>query len=230
MATYNGGKFIRDQISSILCQLADTDEIVITDDQSSDNTLDIINSFHDSRIKLFINESRLGYTKNFEKAITHSKGDYIFLSDQDDVWLPGRVDKMIKKLSDYHLVFSNGSLVDGNLENLGVTIFQLRGGMSGFLRNFIKVQYIGLCIAFRRTILIKLLPFPTRSHLCPHDMWIALISEFYYSTSPISEQLILYRRHEHNASNGGFKAKNSYYKMFKFRLYSMVMVVSRYFR
>ena len=85
MATYNGEKYIQEQIDSILCQLSKDDELVISDDHSTDATCDIIKSYNDRRIKLFLNELAKGVTHNFENALLHSKGDIIFLADQDDV-------------------------------------------------------------------------------------------------------------------------------------------------
>ena len=94
MAVYNGEKYIREQIASILGQLAPGDELIISDDGSSDGTLDEARAFGDARIRLLANQLDRGYSGNFENAIRHAGGDIIFLSDQDDVWLPGRVEKM----------------------------------------------------------------------------------------------------------------------------------------
>ena len=89
MATYNGEKYIREQIDSILPQLSDSDELVISDDGSSDSTIDIIQGYNDRRIRLYHN-TRHGVTWNFENALRQSRGDVIFLADQDDVWKPGK--------------------------------------------------------------------------------------------------------------------------------------------
>ena len=90
IATYNGGAFIKDQIYSILLQLSQNDEIIISDDGSRDSTLNILFSFNDSRIKIYKNGGKHGVVSNFENAIKHATGDYIFLCDQDDVWMPGK--------------------------------------------------------------------------------------------------------------------------------------------
>lgn len=88
MATYNGEEYIKEQLESILCQLGEMDEIIISDDGSTDNTLNIIESYNDSRIKIHINTGKHGFVYNFENALQKAKGEYIFLSDQDDIWLP----------------------------------------------------------------------------------------------------------------------------------------------
>lgn len=230
MATYNGEKYISEQISSILHQLGTDDELIITDDISSDGTIEIVRSFDDARLKLHINESRLGYSKNFEKAISLSKGDFIFLSDQDDVWLENRVYRMMLDLENNYLVVSNAEFVDSNLQPLGESVFNLRGGRAGFFWNIYKLQYIGICIAFRREMLGKLLPFPNRVDLCPHDMWIACVAELYFKTARISENLMLYRRHLSNVSSGGYKSKNSLIRMLSIRIYVCITVLTRFFK
>ena len=120
MATYNGQKYIKEQIDSILCQLGHADELVISDDHSTDLTPDIIKSYDDKRIKFFYNELKKGVTHNFENALLKSKGDILFLADQDDVWLPGKLEKMVDFMQQggYDVVECNCALVD---ENLNVT-------------------------------------------------------------------------------------------------------------
>lgn len=93
LATYNGQQYILEQLQTILPQLSEDDEIIISDDNSTDNTVNLIKSINDNRIKIFINKSgKRIYTKNFENAINHSLGDFIFLCDQDDVWMPNKVE------------------------------------------------------------------------------------------------------------------------------------------
>src|SRR5688500_13094934 len=93
MATKNGATFIKEQLDSILPQLATDDEIIISDDCSGDDTLTVIRAFQDPRIRLLESSSEKGITRNFESSLNASKGDYIFLADQDDVWLPGKVNR-----------------------------------------------------------------------------------------------------------------------------------------
>ena len=121
MATYNGGKHIREQIESILPQLSLNDEIIISDDGSNDETVKIINSFNDKRIKLFFNQRKKEFnsrhalvTSNFENALKNAQGDIIFLSDQDDVWRDDKVKIYVDSLKDYHVVMSNYDVIDSN--------------------------------------------------------------------------------------------------------------------
>ncbi len=227
MATYNGANYIKEQLESILSQLDFDDEIIISDDNSTDTTVSIIKSFSDDRIKLIVNREKLGYTKNFENALNQVSGDYIFLSDQDDVWYNNKVSKMKVALKKSFMVVSNAEIVDSNLNQINPSHFELHGTKKGFFINFLMTRYIGACMAFRRDVLIKALPFPDNQNLCPHDYWLALISEFYYNVYLIKEPLIKYRRHSTNASTGGKFSRNSIFKIVRTRFYIMTKLISR---
>jgi len=204
MATYNGEMYIKEQVASILKQLDLEDEIIISDDNSVDQTISILKGFKDSRIKIFYNSNEAGHTNNFQNAIQLASGDYIFLSDQDDVWYDNKLRQMLELLQEYEFVVSDANIVDEHLIPLGSTYFKIRGGgQNGFINNLIKAKYLGCCMAFQKKVLKKILPFPSNTSLCPHDLWISLIAEYYYTTHVINEPLILYRRHGKNVSTGG---------------------------
>src|ERR1700712_112451 len=118
MATYNGENYIQAQLDSILKQIAAGDEVVISDDSSSDKTLDIIRSIPDPRIRLFAGNRFRDPIKNFQNCLKLASGDYIFLSDQDDVWLEGKYEKMTQLLLEYDLVISDSIIVDEKLEQI----------------------------------------------------------------------------------------------------------------
>lgn len=226
MATYNGEKYIKEQLVSILKQIGPLDEIIISDDLSKDKTIEIVKGLNDQRIKIFFNTNK-GYTNNFQNSIKNASGDLIFLADQDDVWVDDKIQIMSDLLKKYDFVVSNAQMVNKDLENLGATYFQLRGGgKSGFLNNLIKLQYIGCCMAFRKIILKKAFPFPKKTTLCSHDLWIALISEFYFNTFVIQEPLLLYRRHGENVST--YISSTSLFLKIQFRIYSFYKVLSRF--
>ena len=226
IATYNGEKYIKDQLLSIIKQIDTNDEIIISDDLSSDNTIEIIESLKDSRIKIFFNKNK-GYTNNFQNAIKLASGNYIFLSDQDDIWVENKLKIMSDLLLKYDFVVSDAKLVNTKLESLGTTYFELRGGgENGFINNLKKLKYIGCCMAFRKKILKKTLPFPNNTLLCPHDFWIALIAEFYFKTHVIKEPLLLYRRHGGNVSSH-ISSTSIIFKI-QFRIYTFLKVVSRF--
>ena len=204
MATFNGERFIREQIESILAQLSQDDELIISDDGSSDSTCEIIRSFADERIHLIFNQGEHGFTPNFENALTNARGDFIFLSDQDDVWLDGKVDKMLRALETNDLAISDCITVNESLEILQQSRFEAFHIRPGFLRHFIKSRYLGCCMAFKRSFLSALLPFPRNGNLVEHDIWIAAMGFLYYRVGLIKTPLIYYRRHGQNASDGGF--------------------------
>lgn len=226
MATYNGEKYIKEQLVSILKQIGPRDEIIISDDLSKDKTIEIVKGLNDKRIKIFFNTNK-GYTNNFQNSIKNASGDLIFLADQDDVWVDDKIQIMSDLLKKYDFVVSNAQMVNKDLESLGTTYFQIRGGgKSGFLNNLIKLKYIGCCMAFRKIILNKAFPFPKNTTLCSHDLWIALISEFYFSTFVIQEPLLLYRRHGENVST--HISSTSLFLKIQFRIYSFYKVLSRF--
>ena len=102
MATYNGEKYLAEQLDSILAQTVQDFELIVCDDCSSDSTAEILSRYaeKDSRIKIFVNEKNLGFVKNFEKAVSLCSGEYIALSDQDDVWFAGHLEILLRNIKD----------------------------------------------------------------------------------------------------------------------------------
>lgn len=224
MATYNGEKYIKEQIESILSQLGENDELIISDDNSSDNTVEIIKEFNDPRIKIEIYErDKSGMlpinlvTTNFENALKKAKGDIIFLSDQDDVWCENKIKVMQKYLKDFDYVVSDCYVTDGDLNIKSITRFD-----GSFTRNRFKAliaptPWQGSCAAFNRKVLEKSLPFP--KNLQSHDRWIGYIGSLIYKSCIIDEPLIYYRRHIHNtstATSGKSKASLLYKVLTRF--------------
>jgi glycosyltransferase involved in cell wall biosynthesis len=206
IATYNGEKYIKEQLYSILSQISKEDEIVISDDGSTDNTLNIISAFHDDRIRVYFNKTvnKLRsinlVTSNFENALNHVRGNIIFLSDQDDVWLENKVECSLKYLKKYDYIVSDCYITDQNLNIINNTRFY---NGSGFTKNrwkalFAPTPYQGSCAAFHKKILKKALPFPMK--IQSHDRWLGYVASFFYSYKIIPEPLILHRRHGNNTS------------------------------
>ncbi|MGL5050360.1 MAG: glycosyltransferase family 2 protein [Fusobacteriaceae bacterium] len=228
IATYNGEKYIKDQLDSILCQCGKDDEIILSDDNSTDKTLEIVRKYNDSRIKIYKNLKEKGYTSNFENALLKAKGKYIFLSDQDDIWMKTKIEITLKNLENSDLVISDCQVVNENLEILEKSYFVLRGKRKGFIGMLYKTDYLGCCMAFNQKILKKGLPFPKNKKMCPHDLWLGSIGYLFFNVKKIDDKLILYRRHNNNASTGGIKGENILFKI-KFRIYLLVEVVKRKF-
>ena len=196
MATYNGGKYLKEQIDSILDQLSITDELIISDDFSSDNTIEIINSYNDKRIKLLQNNNNpKSITSNFENAMSNSVGEYIFLADQDDVWFGNKVNVIMEYLLKYDLVISDSIITDENLNIISNSSFELFKSKKGILKNIAKNSYYGSCMAFKREIMEKSLPIPKNKEI-GHDLWIGLIAEIFYKVYFLKKPLIFYRRHK----------------------------------
>ncbi|WP_419870117.1 glycosyltransferase family 2 protein [Chryseobacterium sp. CT-SW4] len=198
LATYNGEKYITEQLKSILTQLGEDDEIIISDDNSSDKTIEIINGFNDKRIKILQNKDK-GITKNFENALKNASGDYLFLSDQDDVWLPQKVFYSLKGLEYYDLVVTNCKVTDENLNIINQSYFDLNNSRSGFLKNFYRSSYLGCCLAFKKEMLTDILPIPRNLYLY-HDWWIGYLADIKYKVKFIDVPCLLYRRHDFNMS------------------------------
>lgn len=214
MATYNGEKYIKEQLDSILSQLGEKDEIIISDDGSFDRTIEIIESYQDSRIKIFRNSFR-NLTLNFEFALKQANGSYVFLSDQDDVWLPNKVEVSLSHLIKSDVIVSNCLVVNQDLQVINKSFFNLNNSKKGLFSNLIKNSYLGCCLAFRREILFKALPFP--ENIPMHDIWLGFISELFYEVKFIEEPLMLYRRHGANESPTGENSPFSLYTKILFR-------------
>lgn len=217
MATYNGEKYIKEQLESILCQLASDDEVIISDDGSKDSTLDIIESLHDNRIKVFENEGRHGVVPNFENAIKRASGDYIFLSDQDDVWAQNKVVIVLSYLKRYDFISHNAEMIDSEGHSLNIDYFSIRKTQYGFWNNLYRMGYLGCCMAFKRKCLDVVLPFP--KDILWHDMWITANLHLYFHGIIIQDCLLRYRRHGNNASPSGEKSTYSIGFKIKYRLF-----------
>lgn len=228
LATYNGEKFIREQLTSVLSQLGKEDEIIVTDDSSTDKTLEIIRSFDDSRIKIFANNTFHSPVFNFENALKHSSGNYIFLCDQDDIWLPNKVEIFIEKLSYHDLVVSDCFLVDINADIIADSYYSISPPKNGLLNNLLHNHYLGCCMAFKRDVLRKILPFP--AHIAMHDIWIGLCAEAFYNPIFIPNKLIKYRRHGGNASSTGEGSHYSIFYCVFYRLYFLCQIILRFFK
>jgi glycosyltransferase involved in cell wall biosynthesis len=202
MTTYNGEQFIREQLMTILSQLRTGDEVVICDDSSTDSTVDIICSFNDPRIRLLVNTKNLGFSRNFTKCISLSRNDVIFICDQDDVWLPNKVEKYLKifrENPDVVAVMSNMEIIDGVGQVTSDRFLNLRSGYGNrlirVLRYYVKSTYYGCSMAFRSELCDKVLPLPFH-----FDTWIGLVSDMYGHCYHLDEVTMQYRRHGGNFS------------------------------
>lgn len=201
MATYNGEKFVAQQLQSILSQLSDSDEVIISDDSSTDHTVDVIRKISDPRIRLIEQQIFRSPMLNFQNALQHATGDYIFLSDQDDIWEANKVAIILPLLNQFDLVLTDCQVVNEKGVILFDSFFKQRGSRPGFWQNLYKNSYVGCCMAFRREVLLYALPFPDQVHM--HDWWIGLLVEAKGRVHFFKKPLIRYVRHGANVSPTG---------------------------
>lgn len=199
VATYNGERYIEQQLRSILSQIALEDEVIVSDDGSTDDTLKIVDSIGDKRI--CVRHSHAHYFKdNFIEAMQEAKGDIIFLSDQDDVWLPGKYERCLKELKDVDLVCTNSQMTDGELKIIEPNFFSIYHSGPGVFKNAMNNTYYGSCMAFRRKVLEAALPMPQTREI-GHDIWLGLVAEMTGKVRFIDTPYLLYRRHEYTKTS-----------------------------
>lgn len=226
IATHNGEKYIKEQVDSIISQLAAEDEIVVSDDGSTDNTISLLETYKDPRVKIFRYKQPSKsihpheyVCRNFENVLNHAQGDYIFLSDQDDVWMPDKVKVCMNALREHDLVLHDFMHID---ENETVTQELHYNGTFRRKNYFLRAgKHYGCAMAFKRNVLDYALPFPP--HLLLHDYWIGILAEtlgdFYY----IEQPLIRYRFHVQNTS----QIKNSLSFKLSYRIKTLFNVIKR---
>lgn len=224
IATYNGARYIAEQLASILKQLSAEDEVVVSDDGSTDGTIDIVRSLNDRRIRIVDGPRRHSPTLNFERALRNAKGEYIFLADQDDVWLEGKVTRCVEELQMCDCVVSDARVTDSLLNTTSESLFQLMHVKRGRLSNLLwRNGYTGCCMAFKREVLSKALPFPTDIPM--HDIWIGNVAAFCGSLHFIDDRLLRFRRHDAAASCNGKESTYSLWQKLSFRWHTLKNIV-----
>ncbi len=225
MATFNSEKYLELQINSILSQLGKNDELIISDNGSSDRTIEIIKSYKDNRIKLSIFREIRSPIFNFENALKNASGDYIFLADHDDIWYYSKIKEVKKILYKHDLVVHDAHIIDKNGNIIGESLFKVLSSGKGLKKNLLKNSYVGCTMAFNRYILDKSIPFPRDIPM--HDWWIGVIAEIYGKVFFLNQQLIGYRRHDNNFS---FTLKNSRYSLIKKTMFRYNIVKNLFLR
>lgn len=207
LASYNGEKYIREQLDSILSQTIQDFEVVVCDDASIDNTWSILEEYteKDSRFRIYKNKENLGFKKNFEKAISLCKGNYIALSDQDDVWKERHLEVLYNSIGNKCGVLGNALMVDNDLNSLNKTHIEYIGGNSNYITSIdvmlLRVIYVGnFCqgasMMFKSSFLKSIIPVPEIFEV--HDIWFALAAILKKSFVFNPEIITLYRQHNSN--------------------------------
>ncbi len=208
MATYNGSAHVREQLASILAQLGPRDEVVVVDDASTDDTRAVLAGFDDPRVRVIASPVNRGYVRTFEAALGASRGGVVLLSDQDDVWLPGRRDSMVAALREHQVVASNLTTLDGPDALQGPfgqadwklgprddrrRVANLVGIIAGLK------PYYGCAMGVRRDALSTVLPFPP--HLVEsHDLWLAMYGNLVGSIAHLDRRTLARRLHDDQAT------------------------------
>lgn len=226
--TFNGERYIGQQLDSIIVQLKPEDEIIISDDSSTDKTTEIIKAYNDPRIRLLENCKFKSPVFNLENALKLAKGDFVFLADQDDVWDKDKVKIILGYLTKYNIVVTDCVLIDEEGTETHPSFFEKNGSRAGLIHNFIKNSYLGCCLAFDRKILKSVLPFPGK--IAMHDIWIGLISELIGKPVFLPEKLVSYRRHSLNFSPTTESSKFSIWYKIGYRLQFIYYAILRYLK
>ncbi|MEP6649885.1 MAG: glycosyltransferase [Lapillicoccus sp.] len=200
LAAHNGAEYVGEQVRSILDQLGPSDELVVVDDASTDSTVSVVEAFGDSRIVLHRNGSNVGYVRAFERALRLARGAYLLLADQDDVWVPGRLEAMVAALDADGVVATSVAVLGGSP---GPPRWLLRAHDSHrYAANVAAVLvgvrwYFGCAMGMRRELLRAVLPFPawlTESH----DLWIGLVGNIRHEMRHLEAPSVERRLHAAN--------------------------------
>lgn len=207
LASYNGGRYIKEQLDSILDQTIQDFEVVVCDDRSTDDTWNIIKQYasKDCRIRIYRNEKNLGFVKNFEKAISLCEGEYIALCDQDDTWTPHHLEVLLVNIGESSIACGNAEMVTELGESWGyklseidrVEVFPKNEIDRAFRLLYFGNPYQGASMLIKREFLESALPIPDTN--C-HDIWFAILACFNGGLQFVDEVITYYRQHDSNAT------------------------------
>jgi glycosyltransferase involved in cell wall biosynthesis len=216
MATCQGERWIEAQVSSILEQLGPRDELVVADASSTDRTLEVVRDLAGDRARILEQMPRGNVPATFEAALRACKGETIFLADQDDEWLPGKVEICAEALAGIRLLaLHDARVVDADGRILSESFFAERATRGGFWPNLWRPGYLGCALALRRELLRSALPFPIGVPM--HDWWMGLLAERLGGVALVREPLVLHRRHGANANFDPNRSPYTLAKRFAFR-------------
>lgn len=199
IATYNGERFLAEQLESILDQTYTNIEVIAVDDCSTDNTVAILKKYaaQDSRIKVVINEANIGYVRNFEKGLKLASGDYIAPSDQDDIWKKEKIEVLLGEIDGHDIVYSNSALIDSSGQSLHKKLSDIKRLLSfdDCLTYAIGNTAAGHAMLIKKELLERCYPFPT---MIPHDYWLGFVATCRQPIKFFDMPLVLYRQHTAN--------------------------------
>jgi glycosyltransferase involved in cell wall biosynthesis len=226
LAVHNGLRFLPLQISSVLDQLRQQDELIVVDDASSDGSSAWLEALADSRVCLHRHETNRGVIPTFEHGLSLARHDIVFLCDQDDIWLPGKREAFVQAFDASPgslVVVSDAQIVDAQGVLTAPSFMATRGGFRGGLWSTLwRNRYLGCAMAVRRELLRMALPIPDRAPM--HDMWLGVIGRLCGGVQYLPTPLLSYRRHGANATPSHHQ---SWARMLRWRLALLVAVTVR---
>lgn len=225
LATYNGEKFISQQLDSILQQTFSNFEVICVDDNSIDSTYNILEKYSkaDKRIKCFKNKKQLGFKKNFERAISLCTGEFVAFCDQDDVWTENHLQILLDNIKDNDIVVANAMMVDGDLNSLNYTMRECLGIVSvlndsEYLNRHTLYRNVfqGAASMVTESVAKKMIPIPDEVRY--HDYWAAAIAACYKGCAYTDDIVLYYRQHGANVTtNKHYTLKNGLINSLNFK-------------
>ncbi|MFD0940102.1 glycosyltransferase [Pedobacter boryungensis] len=213
LCTYNGSKYIEQQVNSILNQSYKNIEIVAVDDNSTDNTYHLLEKLQEqhAQLKIYRNEKNLGFNKNFEKAIKLCNGKYIAISDQDDIWLPQKLELLVNNIGNNWLIFSNSEWVDENEVSMGKQILNPSFTMEG--RGFKSILFYnsvtGHTVLFDKQFVDYFTPMPAKGY---YDWWMGFVALYHNKATCLNKCLTLHRMHNSSVTSGAYSNDKKQFK------------------
>lgn len=202
MATYNGGQFLQQQLYSIYNQTYKNIEVIATDDGSTDRTLEVLQEHsREYGLKYYRNERSLGYSQNFGKAASLCTGDYIAFCDQDDVWVPNKIETLVSEINGYSLIYSDATVIDENSRTISESYRNYANMPCLFGKPFPTLLFTcfirGFQILVTRELLRLALPIPVGT---THDDWLSIAATQLNGIKYLDAQLVHYRQHSKNVT------------------------------
>ncbi|HRZ87442.1 MAG TPA: glycosyltransferase family 2 protein, partial [bacterium] len=208
LATCNGGAYLREQLDSLYAQTYRPIEVVVCDDHSDDDTAAILDDY--SRrcgLVYSVNQYRLGMIRNFEKVLGRCTGEYIALADQDDIWMPHKLERLSRAIGDRSLVYSDAELIDERDAMIAPSLFAVSKARTDRTASF---EYLvcnacvtGCTALFRADLLRRALPIPQCETY--HDWWLSVVASRERGVVCVPEPLVRYRQHQDNYAGAYFK-------------------------
>lgn len=199
LTTYNGEPYLREQLNSVLAQTYPNIEVIAVDDRSTDDTVKILQEYatQHSNVRVFVNETNLGFIKNFEKGCLLSTGEYIALCDQDDYWMPDKIKRKMESIGNHSMIYCDSEICDEKLQRSGKTISDIVVCRNWYscLEYAVFARIYGHTLLLKRSLFEKAYPFV---EIIPHDWWLAFNATLNGGFAFLPETLVLYRQHASN--------------------------------